>query len=324
MTVSSAAHAVSIASLALLAIATPAAADRLSVVGFLGLGSGPGSESGGFETGLRQLGQVPDAARLEYRWAAGNNARFAALAADLLKTNPRVVVAPCGPALKAVRDLNRIVPVVTICADPVHLHGEVASLARPAGHTTGLLWLAPETSGKRLELLKLIVPHVRRIGVLQHSGEPWTTYWAEMNAAARRANVTVEPYGVAAAEDLEPAFTRMARDGIHAVLVLPDAVTFANRTRIAELTRTTRLPSIFDLRPFVVAGGLMSYGPDIAELYRARLPAYVDRILKGAKPGDLPVEQPTRFVLTINRRAAHAMGVTVPPSLLQRADEVLD
>lgn len=325
MTVSSAAaRAAGIACLALLATAMPATADRLPVVGFLGLGAGPSNESAGFEAGLRQLRRSPNAVKIEYRWAAGSNTRFAALAADLMKMSPSVVVAPCGPALAAIRDIDRTVPVVTICADPVHLHGEVTSLARPGGSTTGLLWLAPESSGKRLELLKLIAPHARRIGVLQHSGEPWTTYWAEMSAAARLAHVAVELYGVATAEDLEPAFMQMARDGIHAVLVLPDAITFANRTRITELTRTRRLPSMFDLRAFVVAGGLMSYGPDVAELYRARLPVYVDRILGGAKAGDLPVEQPTRFVLAINRRTANALGLTVSPALLQRADEVLD
>ena len=235
-----------------------------------------------------------------------------------------MIVASNPAATFAANRATASIPIVMVnTPDPVQL-GLVASLGRPGGNITGTTTLSADLSVKQLELLKEAVPRVARIAVLWNPTNPWHPLALKgAEAAARSLAVQLQAPEVRRPEDLDNAFAVMTRDRAGAVLVLSDPMTFFHRRRIAELAAKRRLPAMYGVRGHVDAGGLMSYWAHQAELYH-RVASYVDRILKGTKPGDLPIEQPTKFELVINVRTAKALGLTIPPSLLQRADQVIE
>lgn len=311
--------------LSLLGLAPASGWAQVPVVGYLWLGSPPHGRPL-FMQHLEGLGhQEGRTFLLEARWAEGDNSRFPALARELLDRHAAVIVAPCGPALRAIRELSRSVPVVAGCSDPKNFLGEVASLSRPGGRTTGFTFLAPESAAKRLQLLKELLPRLSRVGILHHRHDDWGTYLQEMERAAPRLGLTFSKLPVERAEDLDGAFATAVQQRAEALVVFPDAITFGARTRIATLAITHKLPTVFDTRIFVVDGGLFSYGPDWFDMeFAPRIIAtYVDKILKGAAPGDLPVQQATRLQLVVNLRTARMLALNVPNSFLSRADEVL-
>jgi putative ABC transport system substrate-binding protein len=315
--------------------ATPFAAEaqqaaKIARIGYLGtnLAVSPHQHEA-FRQGLRDLGYVEGRnVVIEYRSAEGKYERLPALAAELVALKVDVIVAAGGtpPALAATQ-ATRTLPIVFIGAgDPV-TSGLVTSLARPGGNVTGSSILAPELVGKRLELLKQAVPRVSRVAVLWQPGGGLAER-TEMDmlkgaeVAARALGVRVQFVEARGPADFDGAFSEMTRARAGALTVLSTPMFGGERRRLVDLAAKNRLPTVYSFREYVDAGGLMSYGPDLADMFR-RAATYVDRILKGAKPADLPVEQPTKFELVINLKTAKALGLTIPPSLLGRADEVI-
>ena len=280
-----------------------------------------------FLQGLRDLGYAEGRnVVIEYRDAEGKYDRFPALAADLVALNVDVIVVTNTPAALAARQATRTIPIVLgWVLDPVS-SGLVSSLARPGGNVTGLSTLARELVGKRLELLKQAVPRVTRIAVLWHPGDYGERTEGEMhneeNVAARALGVRLQVLEARGPGDFGKAFADMSRAHADAVAVQSTNLFFIERRRLVDLAAKNRLPAIYPTREFVDAGGLMSYAANTADLLR-RAATYVHKILKGAKPSDLPVEQPTKFELVINMPTAKALGLTIPPSLLERADHVI-
>ncbi len=280
-----------------------------------------------FRQGLRELGYVEGRnVVIEYRDAEGKPERFSALAAELVALKVDVIVASNTGAALAAKQATRTLPIVfAAAADPV-TSGLVASLARPGGNVTGLSALAPELVGKGLELLSQAVPGVSRVAVLWQSGALDERTDKDMlkaaEVAARALGVRLQFAEARVPADFDRAFSDMTRARAGALTVLTSVMFVNERRRLVALAAKNRLPAAYPQRDFVDAGGLMSYGPNAADLYR-RAATYVDKILKGAKPGDLPVEQPTKFELAINFKTAKALGLTIPQSLLQRADEVI-
>jgi len=256
----------------------------------------------------------------ERRFSEGNAERFPAFAAEMVRLRVDLILVRTTPAALAAKHVTQTIPIViTTANDPVGA-GLVASLARPGGNVTGLSVLAPELSGKRLELLKEVMPGMTRVAVLWNAANPANaSVWQEMQAAARALGLLLQSQAVREPQDLEDALARTAQARPDALLVLGDALINTYLQHIAEFATQERLPSVFEAS---VAGCLMSYGPDILDVFR-RAATYVDKILKGAKPADLPVEQPTKFKLVINLKTAKALGITIPPHLLMLADEVL-
>jgi len=280
-----------------------------------------------FRQGLRDLGYVEGRNLvIEYRSAEGKVERLPALAAELVALKVDVIVAPSTPAALAAKQAARTLPIVfAVAADPV-ASGLVTSLARPGGNVTGSSILAPELVGKDLELLKQAVPGLSRVAVLWHPGVLGDRAEGDLlkgaEVAARALGVRPQFVEARGPADFDKAFSDMTRANAGALTVLP-SVTFSNeRRRLVELAAKNRLPAVYREREYVDAGGLMSYGPNVADLLR-RAATYVDKILKGAKPGDLPIEQPTKFELVINLKTAKALGLTIPQSVLGRADEVI-
>ena len=275
-----------------------------------------------FADGLRKLGHVEGKnIALVYRWAEGHPEHFAEQAADLVRQKVDVIVASSqGPALAAKRATTTIPIVMVNTSDPVEA-GLVASLARPGGNVTGLSQqLTPEIRAKQLQLLKEMLPKVSRVAVLW---SPTTTVgMREYEVAGRALDVRVQVVEARSRDELGRAFAAMARDRVGALLAPGDPFLFTERQRVVELAREHRLPGIYSLREFTEAGGLMSYSARSTELFR-RAAVYVDKILRGAKPSTLPVESPSEYELVINLTTAKALGLTVPQSLLQRADEVI-
>jgi putative ABC transport system substrate-binding protein len=275
--------------------------------------------------GLKDLGyEVGRDLRVERCFAYGDNARFPALARELLAQKPAVVLTPCGPAQRAIREINRAIPLVSICADEKNFLGEVASFRRPGGATTGITFLAPESASKRLEILKEIHPNLKRVAFLYHSGDDWDNYWREIERASPRLGISILRLPVKNAGDLEGAFSTALSERADALVVFPDATTSGVAERIAQFALTHRLATAFDFPLFPAAGGLFSYGADMRDVFRRVAPRYIDRIVKGAKPGDLPIEQPTKFLLVINLKTAKALGLTISQSLRLRADRVIE
>jgi putative ABC transport system substrate-binding protein len=280
-----------------------------------------------FRQGLRDLGYVEGrSVVIEYRFAEGKFERFPALAAELVALKVDVIVAPGTPAALAAKQATRTLPIVfPVAVDPVQ-SGLVASLARPGGNVTGLSALIPELVGKCLEQLTQAVPGVSRVAVLwQPGGIDERTEQDQLKGAevaARALGVRLQFVEARGPADLDRAFSDMTRARAGALTVLTSVMFVNERRRLVDLAAKNRLPAVYAQREFVDTGGLMAYGPNLADLFR-RAATYVDKILKGAKPGDLPVEQPTKFELAINLKTAKALGLTMPPSLLQRADEVI-
>jgi putative ABC transport system substrate-binding protein len=259
---------------------------------------------------------------VDWRLAAGRFERLPEFAAELVRLNVDVIVAPADPYVEVARKATTIIPIVfALVTDPVG-RGFVKSLARPGGNITGLSNVSRALAGKRLELLKEAIGGASRIGVL---GNPATSALTgpDTAAAARSLGVHLSLQEAHEVSDLEGAFASMAMDGVAAIIELPDAMLYAQRHRIVDLALQHRLPMMSAFRDFVEAGGLMAYGADIADLLR-RSATYVAKILRGAKPADLPIEQPTKFELVINLKTAKTLGLTIPPSLLQRADQVIE
>jgi putative tryptophan/tyrosine transport system substrate-binding protein len=281
-----------------------------------------------FRQGLRDLGYVEDRnVVIEYRSAEGKLERLPALAAELVALKVDVIVAAAGTVTAlAARQATGTLPIVFIGAgDPVSA-GLVTSLARPGGNLTGLSALSPELVGKCLELLKQVVPGVSRIAFLWQAGvtpeRMEREILKEADVAARALGVQLQVVQVRGPADIDKAFSDMTRARAGALTVFSTPMFSGERKRLVDLAAKNRLPTMFSFRGYVDAGGLMAYGPNLADLAR-RAATYVDKILKGAKPGDLPVEQPTKFELVINLKTAKALGLTIPPSLLGRADEVV-
>jgi len=297
-------------------------------IGFLGLNPGANLHlRGAFLQGLRDLGYVEGRnVVIEYRSAEGKLERLRALAAELVALKVDVIVTGGGtPTALAAKEATRTLPIVfTSATDPV-TDGLVTSLAHPGGNVTGLSNLAPELVGKCLEQLKEAVPQVSLVAVLWQPGAVGgrTDMLKPAEVAARALGVRVQFVEARGPADFDRAFSDMTRARAGALAVLGSAIFNSERRRLVDLAAKHRLPTVYTSRDFVDAGGLMTYGVNLADLFR-RAAAYVDKTLKGTKPGDLPVEQPTKFELMINLKTAKALGLTISPSLLQRADEVIE
>jgi putative ABC transport system substrate-binding protein len=320
----------------LLLLAAPFAAvtaqprEKVPRVGYLN----PGSSSDplrqrrleAFRQGLRELGYVEGRnIAIESRWAEGKYDRYPALAADLVRSKVDVIVAQSGAATQAAQQATRAIPIVmSLVLDPVGI-GLVASLARPGGNVTGTSFMAPDLVGKQLELLKELVPKVSRVALLLHPTNPGSApYLREAEAAARSLGVRLQSLEARNPQEIDSAFAAMTRERAGALLIFPDSYFATQRRQIAELAAKRRLPAIHGgTLEYAEAGGLMVYSPNILDLER-RAASYVDKILKGAKPADLPVEQPTKFELVINLKAAKALGLVIPPALRQRADHLIE
>ena len=280
---------------------------------------------GSFRQGLREFGYVEGRNILiEYRWAEGRFDRLPGLAADLVRTRVDLIAALAIPAALAAKSATTAIPIVMVgVTQPVEM-GLVTSLAQPGGNITGLSSFSKELSAKRLELLKEFVPGLNRVAVLWNPGNPGKVGdWREVQVAARALRVTVQSREVRSRDEFEKTFNVISKDRPDALFALGDPLILDQRGRIVAFAAKNRLPAIYEHRVYADAGGLVAYGPDFRELYR-RAASYVDRILRGAKPADLPVEQPTKFELVINLKTAKALGLTIPPSLLLRADQVIE
>jgi putative tryptophan/tyrosine transport system substrate-binding protein len=281
----------------------------------------------GFRRGLRELGyEEGHNFGIESRWAELNLDRLPALAAELVELKVELIAAVATRASLAAKQATSTIPIVMTLSLHAVESGLVDSLSRPGGNVTGMSGLSDATIVKRLELLKEVLPRLERVAVLwnpdfyRRTPEP---QWRALEAAAPRVGMSLHPLEARVAGDLEGAFEAAAQDAAQAILVLPDPLTIRYGIRLAQLALRHRLPTIFQDRESVEVGGLMSYGFDFYESSR-RAAAYVDKILKGAKPADLPIEQPTQFQLVINVKTAKTLGITIPPSLLARADEVIE
>ena len=274
---------------------------------------------------LRDLGYVEGRnVEIAYRFAKGNIDRLDAIAAELVGLKVDVIVAVSQPAVQAAQHATRTIPIVMYgVGDPVATR-LVASLTRPGGNITGLSQLSPELSAKRLALLKEAVPAASRIAVLANPTNPSNApQIKDTSGAARTLGVSLQVLEIRSAADLDTAFQAAARERANALVTLDDLLIFTERERIVALAASRRLPAMYGWSQFPPAGALMSYGVDFRSMYR-QAATLVDKILKGAKPADLPVEQPTKFELVINLKTAKALGLTIPPSLLARADQVID
>jgi len=301
------------------------AAAKVPLIGFLSV-TDPAAAAAvlePFRQGLHELGYVEGQTLvLAARWAEGTLDRLPALAAELVHLPVDVLVAVGAPAAQAAQHATRTIPIVALMGDPVEM-GLVASLAQPGGNLTGVSGQTAEVSGKLLELLKEAVPQASRVAVLWNAANPNKVLeWQETQRAAQALGVTLQSVEVRTPDDFERAFAALTRGRADALLTFIDSLTLTSRHQIGDFTTKNRLPMMAGAREFVEAGGLMSYGMKPRDLY-GHLAVYVDKILKGAKPADLPVEQPTKFELVINLKTAQALGITMPPSLLLLADEVI-
>jgi len=262
---------------------------------------------------------------VDFRYGEGKDERLAELTAELVRTNVDVIVAVTDRAVQMAKQHTRAIPIVMVLAsDPVGA-GFVASLARPGGNVTGVTVLSPELSGKRLGLLKETVPTVSRVAFVWNSDIAGAALeYKEIKAAARRLKLDVQFVDIRRPEDIDSALATLSRGQVNALIAAAlNPALFSNQDRVARFAIEQRLPTMYATRSYVDAGSLMSYGPNLADMYRGAA-TYVDKILKGAKPGDLPVEQPTKFELVINLKTAKALGLTIPHSLLLRADQVIE
>ena len=302
---------------------------RIPRVGVLRPGDPPPGDFGhreAFEGGLRDLGWTPGANILiEYRYAEGKPGRLSELAAELVRLSVDVIVASAPHGVRAAQQATRTIPIVmSTLPDPVG-EGFIASLARPGGNTTGLTIDSEDLAGKQLELLKEALPMLSRVGVLRNPRSPgYGLAKRHIEAAARRLKLEVKDFLVSRPEDLAPTFTAMSQAGVGAILVRRDVlVVEPNRAAVVALAAQRRLPAMYNFRQFPDSGGLMSYGANVNDIQR-RSAGFVDKILKGAKPADLPVEQPTKFELIINLQTAKTLGLAIPRSVLLRADQVIE
>ena len=296
-------------------------------VGFLGNSTAALEANlvGPFREGLRELGYVEGQnIAIEYRWAEGQYERFPALIAELLARKVDVIVTAGTPASLAVKKATTSVPLVMVAVgDPVGT-GLVTSLARPGGNLTGLISIAPDLEGKRLELLREVVPKLSHVSVLTNPANPFHALSEkQIRAAASVMHMKVHFVSVRAEPEIDHAFGMITRQRPDGLIMLADRVFLHNRVRIADFATRNRIPGVYAYTELVDAGGLMSFGPSYPGMHR-RAAYFVDKILKGAKPADLPMEQPAKFELVINLKTAKVLGLTMPPSLLLRADQVIE
>jgi putative ABC transport system substrate-binding protein len=327
--IAAAAILIGVVALGLLGIPRPADAQpagRTVTIGYLG-NSSPALESNlvdAFRAGLRQFGYVEGRNLiLKFEWAEGQQGRHSALARALVRLTPDVILTAGTPGTLAAKQATQSIPIVTAIAGDAVATGLVASLAKPGGNVTGLSTLAPELDGKRLEILKETVPKLSRVAVLRNPANPFTTIaWKAMQPAAEALGLKLQPVDASSPDDLDRALARITAARPDGLVLIVDRFLASYRVSIVQFVVKNRLPGMFPYPEFAQEGGLMTYGPDYADLFR-RTATYVDKILKGAKPGDLPIEQPTKFELVINLKTAKALGLTIPQSILVRADEVI-
>jgi putative tryptophan/tyrosine transport system substrate-binding protein len=301
-------------------------AAKVPRIGYVGAGSTAtaGHHAQAFVQGLRELGYVEGQnIAIEYRWADGKLERLSGLMADLVQVKVDIIVSSATPAIRIAKQQTNIIPIVMAgVTDPVGA-GFVDSLARPGGNITGLTHLAPDLTGKRLELLKEVIPRLSRVAVLWNPKQPGQALaYKESQIAAQSLRLTVISMEVQNREEIEKILSSTRKERTEAIFELPDPVIFANRELIAEFATKYRLPAMYSFREYVEAGGLMSYGTSFPGLFH-RAATYVDKILKGAKPAELPVEQPTKFEFIVNLKTAKQIGLTIPPGVLARADRVI-
>ena len=297
-------------------------AGKVARIGMMSASSSPLVEA--FMQGLRELGYVEGRnVSIEYRWTEGRDERLPGLVADLVRLKVDVIVAASQAAVAAKQATTAIPIVMPVITDPVRL-GLVGSLARPGGNATGLATQNDELPGKWMELVKEILPKVSRVAILLHPTYDGGVQLRASEAAARSLGVRVQVVNVERPDDFGTAFAEVQRNRAQALIVSSSGLFYVHRTRLVEFAAKHRLPTIYHQSEFVVvSGGLMSYGPDFRDLFR-RAATYVDKILKGAKPSDLPVQQPTKFELVINLKTAKALGLAIPESFLLRADELIE
>jgi putative tryptophan/tyrosine transport system substrate-binding protein len=297
---------------------------KIPTIGFLGASaSGFAPWAAAFVARMRELGWVEGrTVAIEYRWSEGRPERYAEIAAEFVRLKVDVILT-VGSAVPIVKQATTTIPIVfAVAIDPVG-SGLVASLAKPGGNVTGLSIQANELAGKRLELLREVVPQLRRLAIMFNADNTQPVLeMGETQAEARRLGLEITPIAIRRADDIPPAFQDL-RTKADAVYVAVDQLIVANRARILTFALDERLPTIFSERDFVKAGALMSYGPSYSDLFRHSAD-YVDKILHGTKPGDIPVEQPTKFELVINLTTAKTLGLTIPKPFLVRADEVIE
>jgi putative ABC transport system substrate-binding protein len=298
---------------------------KLPTIGFLGADASAFSPwTAAFVAHLRELGWIENRnVAIEYRWSEGRTERYAEIAAEFVRLKVDVIVT-VGSAVPTVKQATTVIPIVfAVAIDPVG-SGLVASLAKPGGNVTGLSLQAANLAGKRIELLREVVPQLRRLAIIFNvdNAQP-VLEMGETEAAAGTLGIEVAPIEIRRVEDFGPAFREAVKAKADALYVAIDQLMVANLMRILTLALGARLPTIFSTRDFVRGGGFLSYGPSYTERF-GRAADYVDKILRGTKPGDIPVEQPTKFELVVNLITAQALGLTVPPSLLARADEVIE
>ena len=273
---------------------------------------------------LRELGWIEGrSVTIEYRWAEGRNERAAEIAAEFVRLKVDVIVAQGTPSVIAAKQATSVIPIVfAAVGDPVG-SGLVASLSRPGGNVTGLSTQQTDTASKRIELFREMVPGLRRLAIMGNVGNPAVELeLSEVQSTARAFGLEATAFELLRAEDIAPAFDAL-KGRADALYVCGDPLVFTNRIRVNTLAQGARLPTMYLLGEYVEAGGLMSYGPSVPDLYR-RAADFVDKILRGVKPADIPVEQPTKFDLIINITTAKALGLEIPPTLLARADEVIE
>ena len=299
---------------------------KLLTIGFLGstMPSVEGQRLAAFVQRLRELGWMEGRnVAIEVRWAEGRSERFAEIAAEFVRFKVDVIVTVATPLTLAAKQATSVIPIVFVAvSDPVGT-GLVASLARPGGNITGLADQISDTAGKKLEFLREVVSDLRRLAIMANVGNPASVLeMGEAQAAARKLGLEVTTSEIRRVDDIAPAFEAL-RQRADALYLCPDPLMGTNRTRINILAVGARLPTMHAVREYVEAGGLISYGPDMRDQFR-RVADIVDKILRGAKPADIPVEQPTKFALVINLTTAKALGLKIPESLLLRADEVIE
>jgi ABC-type uncharacterized transport system substrate-binding protein len=299
-------------------------AGKLPTVGFLGTGT-PATHAlwlTGFVQRMRELGWIEGRnLAIEHRWAEGRSERFAEIAAEFVRLKVDVIVTGGSATLAAMQATSTIPIVFAVGTDPVGA-GYVASLARPGGNATGLSQQRTETAGKRLEILREVVPGIRRLAIMANVGNPSTVLeMREVQTIARTLGLEVVRHEIRGAEDIAFGFEAL-KGRVDALYVASEPLLLTNRVRIITLAQNAKLPTMFSVREYVEAGGLMSYGPNFPDLYR-RAADFADKILRGAKPADIPVEQPIKFDLVVNLTTAKALGLTIPESFLLRADKVI-
>jgi putative ABC transport system substrate-binding protein len=301
-------------------------ADKVHRIGFLGsvTAAGYARQLEALRQGLRDLGYVEGHnIVIESRWAEGNYQRLPELAAELVRLKVNLIVTHGTPGSRAAKEATSTVPIVMAVSGDAVATGLVQSIARPGGNITGLTFFFPELNAKRLELVKEAVPRISRVGVMLNPGNPANgPVLKVMESAAGSLKLELHRFEVRGADEFENAFSAMAERGVEAVEIIDDAMLIANAPRIADFATKSRLPAI-GFKEFVEGGGLMAYAVDFPVIWR-RAAIFVDKILKGANPADLPVEPATKFELIINLKTAKALGLTIPPSILARADEVIE